>query len=237
MRLYDEVIGDTLKLLRKFPGRKMDVNRQVVWQDAGRETMILRSDMAFELGGSNLPAMGSLMITADQKLVPENEIWLYGKDISELSFDTPYVRIAMVRVNEETMGEGDALYNQIRRLEYTKYHLYPEGFMLRIAASSEREMVRIGRKAWMKGISFEQIGKMFVRSYRKNPGVEAVKLVFLTLPDFPYEKIGKQIRKAEQITRAIDHILKDLTMDCQSCGLKEICDEVEGMRELHFGKK
>ena len=29
--------------------------------------------------------------------------------------------------------------------------------------------------------------------------------------------------------------LKDIAMNCQSCSLKQICDEVEGMRELHFG--
>ena len=71
--------------------------------------------------------------------------------------------------------------------------------------------------------------------YHKNPAVEAVKLIFLTMEDFPYRELERQVKKAEQITRAIDHILKDIAMNCQSCSLKQICDEVEGMRELHFG--
>ena len=133
------------------------------------------------------------------------------------------------------MGEGDALYNQIRRLEYTKYHMYPEGYMMRISAASEREMVRIGKDALRKGLDFEKIGNMFLRAYHTNPAVEAVKLIFLTMEDFPYRELERQVKKAEQITRAIDHILKDIAMNCQSCSLKQICDEVEGLRELHFG--
>ena len=41
-------------------------------------------------------------------------------------------------------------------------------------------------------------------------------------------------RKVSGITRSLNTILEGIPTDCDSCGLKEICDEVEGMRELHF---
>ena len=107
--------------------------------------------------------------------------------------------------------------------------------MMRISAASQREMVRVGKTALEKGLGFEQVGKLFLQSYHKNPQVEAVKLVFITLSDFPYEELEIYIKKAEEITKAIDHILKNLSMDCNVCSLKQICDEVEGMKELHFG--
>lgn len=47
---------------------------------------------------------------------------------------------------------------------------------------------------------------MFIKSYRKNPNVEAVKLIFITDPKFPYQDLEVQAKRAEQITRAIDHI-------------------------------
>lgn len=97
------------------------------------------------------------------------------------------------------MGEGDALYNQIRRLEYTKYHMYPEGYMMRISAASEREMVRIGKDALRKGLDFEKIGNMFLRAYHKNPAVEAVKLIFLTMEVFHTGSWNGRLKKAEQI--------------------------------------
>lgn len=237
MKLYDEVIQDVLSLLEAYPVKKLNPAGNVSLRDAGRDSLILRDDMAYELGGGNRPAIGSMLLTMDGTLAPEDEILLYGNDLGEIHTDTAYARIALVRVKPDGMGEGNELYEAIRRIEYTKYHLFPEGFMMRISAASEREMVRIGKRALRKGLDFEQIGRMFIKSYRKNPDVEAVKLIFITDPKFPYHDLEVQAKRAEQITRAIDHILKNLAMDCNVCSLKQICDEVEGMKELHFGTK
>jgi len=235
MKLYDETIKEWLKILDSLQGRELDVKKGEDWKDIGNANMILRSDMAYELGGNHLPALSGMTLTADTSLVPRDEVLLYGKDLGEIHEDTPYARLAVLRVKEDSMGEGNALYQAIRKMEYTKYHLNPEGFMMRISAASQREMVRIGKTALEKGLGFEQIGKLFLQSYHKNPQVEAVKLVFITLSDFPYEELEIYIKKAEEITKAIDHILKNLSMDCNVCSLKQICDEVEGMKELHFG--
>lgn len=235
MKLYDETIKEWLKILDSLQGRELDVKKGEDWKDIGNANMILRSDMAYELGGNHLPALSGMTLTADTSLVPRDEVLLYGKDLGEIHEDTPYARLAVLRVKEDSMGEGNALYQAIRKMEYTKYHLNPEGFMMRISAASQREMVRIGKTALEKGLGFEQVGKLFLQSYHKNPQVEAVKLVFVTLSDFPYEELEIYIKKAEEITKAIDHILKNLSMDCNVCSLKQICDEVEGMKELHFG--
>ena len=235
MKLYDETIKEWLKILDSLQGRELDVKKVEDWKDIGNANMILRSDMAYELGGNHLPALSGMTLTADTSLVPRDEVLLYGKDLGEIHEDTPYARLAVLRVKEDSMGEGNALYQAIRKMEYTKYHLNPEGFMMRISAASQREMVRVGKTALEKGLGFEQVGKLFLQSYHKNPQVEAVKLVFITLSDFPYEELEIYIKKAEEITKAIDHILKNLSMDCNVCSLKQICDEVEGMKELHFG--
>lgn len=235
MKLYDETIKEWLKILDSLQGRELNVKKGEDWKDIGNANMILRSDMAYELGGNHLPALSGMTLTADTSLVPRDEVLLYGKDLGEIHEDTPYARLAVLRVKEDSMGEGNALYQAIRKMEYTKYHLNPEGFMMRISAASQREMVRVGKTALEKGLGFEQVGKLFLQSYHKNPQVEAVKLVFVTLSDFPYEELEIYIKKAEEITKAIDHILKNLSMDCNVCSLKQICDEVEGMKELHFG--
>lgn len=41
----------------------------------------------------------------------------------------------------------------------------------------------------------------------------------------------------QDVTRAIDHVMTAPMTDCNVCSLKKVCDEVEGIRELHFGKK
>lgn len=235
MKLYDDTIRDWMNLLESAQGKELDIPKADNWKDIGNANMILRSDMAYELGGNHLPALSGMTLTANTSLVPTDEVLLYGNNLPEIQEDTPYARLVMIRVKEDSLGEGNALYNAIRKIEYTKYHLNPEGFMMRISAANEREMVRIGKTALERGLGFEQVGKLFLQSYHRNPNVEAVKLVFITLPDFPYKELEVHIKKSEEITKAIDHILKNLSMDCNACNLKEICDEVEGMKELHFG--
>ena len=43
------------------------------------------------------------------------------------------------------------------------------------------------------------------------------------------------VRDAKDVTGTLTHILEVLPTDCSVCALKDICDEVEGMKELHFG--
>ena len=45
--------------------------------------MILQSDMAYELGGHNLPAVGNTLVTTEEDFVPEDEIILIGKDLPQ----------------------------------------------------------------------------------------------------------------------------------------------------------
>lgn len=49
-----------------------------------------------------------------------------------------------------------------------------------------------------------------------------------------YDRLSKIASKKAEITDTIDHILKGFMInDCDSCSAKELCDEVEGLREIH----
>ena len=116
MRLYDEIIRDILTFLGEQDAHILPVGAAADpvsrdWQDAGKAMMILQSDMAYELGGHNLPAVGNTLVTTGKDFVPEDEIILIGKDLPEITEDTPYARIALVRVAEDSIGTGDRLYN------------------------------------------------------------------------------------------------------------------------------
>ena len=51
------------------------------------------------------------------------------------------------------------------------------------------------------------------------------------------ERLKPIAKKADDITKTLSHILDGLPTDCGHCQLKPVCDEVEGMREMHLGKK
>lgn len=243
MKLYDDVIKTEMKLMEAdgaiFPPVSLStgehrVSRDSVWPEDDDNAVIFRSDMTYELGGGTLPAISSQTMTEDGELVPEDEILLYGPDLNQLKTDTAYARLVFLRVKGDALGEGDALYNTIRKIDYTKYHVHPHGYMSRISSANHREPVRISKSAIAEGLSFEKIGIAYLNAYKKHPQIEAVKIVFITDSAFDYRTLEEQCLKVEQITGALDHIFKDLKMDCHICSLKEVCDEAEGLRELHF---
>ena len=226
--LAEKRSGDGSRNVRKLPH---DVTG---WPSVSDRSMILRSDMAYELGGGSLPALGVTLVTASKELVPGDGVYLIGPDLPEITVDTPFARIALVRVGEDTLGEGRKLYRAIRNLEYTRYHFYPEGFMLRVSASKRRESVRIGREALKKGLDFAKTGSQMITDFHTHPEVEAVEIYYVTAKDFPYKELDMLSRESEKITGTLDHMMQNLVMDCGVCGLKQVCDEVEGLRELHF---
>lgn len=237
MKLYDECLIGVEELLADLPIRKLDLSKASGWKDVGNNQVLFEADTAYELGSSGLPALSSVALTDQSAFVPEDEVWLLGNDLPDLSGKVPFARVAFLRVNEEAMGTGNALYQTIRKIEYTRYHLNPEGYMMRISAFSHREAVRVSKAALAKGIDFAKVGQLFIDAYKRQPQVEAVKLFFITDPDFPYSELERIMKRSEDITTALDHIMKDVRMDCASCSLKDVCEEVEELTKKDFEPK
>jgi len=233
MKLYDDGIKGLLSQIDMTTAKKLNIVN-ADWTDVGDHNLILRADMAYELGGGTFPAVSAMAVTCNDEFVNTDEVLLIGPDLNEIKADTPYARIALVKVAEDSLGDGNTLYNAIRKIEYVRYHINPEGYMTRISASNNREPVRVSTDAIKKGLGFAQVGKLFLDTYHENKNIEAVKLIFITEPDFDYKLLSDQAKHLEDITGTIDHIFKNVMMDCGSCSLQKICDEVEGLRELHF---
>ena len=108
--------------------------------------------------------------------------------------------------------------------------------MLRRNTNSLKEGARVSKKAIENGISFKDIGMAFLNSYKKEKSLRYVKQIFATDPSFDFSSLLELQKEVEAITIAFDHILKNLKMDCKTCSFKEICDTVEGMKDLHKNK-
>ena len=48
------------------------------------------------------------------------------------------------------------------------------------------------------------------------------------------KKLNSVAKKISQTTSALNHIFDNVMFDCSTCNLKEICDEVDGLKELHL---
>ncbi len=227
MNLYEECFLTMDELLRGRRVTELDIHACGEWEDVGNNQLVFQNDTAYELGGGNLDAISTLALTDSSDRVPRDSVLLCGKDLPDISQDVPFARIALIRVADDAMGDGNSLYNSIRKIEYTRYHTNPKGYMMRISAFTHRESVRVSKKMLGKGLDFAKVGKLFIDSYHRHSQVQAVKLIFITDPEFPFDELQKVNKRSENITKALDHLLSDIKMDCDSCNLKAVCEEVE----------
>ena len=239
MELYNSIIEKVNGHLGSSAPKKYAYNPDRTWEDVGGNQLIMMKESAYELGGDNKPAVNYACISSDD-YVTEDEIWVYGKDLNEINGSVSFARIVLVKV-DSLKGEGEEdtepLFRAIQDIDFVKYHVYPKGYMIRSSSDSFREQVRVSKDAVKKGISFEQVGNSYIKEYKKNPNVLAVRVIFATVDDADYAEMRKDAKKVRDITKTLSKILEGMATDCHSCSLKEICDEVEGLKELHFGKE
>ena len=240
MELYHTVMRGVEERMGSSAPRRYAYDPRRAWDDAGEFELVMLRDAAYELGGSNLPTANFTCVTTSPAMVDHDEILLYGPDLGELKADSPYARITLLRVGDiesDDTDDTEQAFRAIQDMDFVKYHVFPKGYMLRTSAESNCEQVRISRDAIRRGISFERVGNDFIRQYRKNSNILSVKLIFVTASDADYAGLQKDAKTVRDITMSLTKILEGMPTDCGSCALKPICDEVEGMRELHFGKE
>lgn len=228
MNIYNEQISNVLKLLHEEIGQSLETKGNL-WQDVGKQNLVLRGEMSYELGAGTLPAVSFLGVTSSKELVPTDSALLCGQDLWQISRDTSYARITLLRIDDELLGKGAAIYDAMRHLANTRYKVNPKGFMSRISTSNNHEPVRVSKIALEEGLSFSKVARLFLDAYKAHREVVAVQIIFVTLPNFNYGELAKLAQKNDQITTALDHILRDVKMDCASCKLQSICSEVASL--------
>ncbi len=232
MDIFDDLIKKTYTLLPPT-GRSYfpvsDFSRHL----GSRSELILGRETAYELGGGSCPCVSCNLYTEDSSLVKQDEILVYGKDLPDIKEDCAFARIALIRTDDvEKQGEQGA-YAILENIGLNKYDVFPKGYMVRTSALSNREQVRVSKTAVKNRLTFADVGSMYIAQYKKNKHVQAVKMIFVTLPDVDYRKLDHIGNLSNQVFRALNHVLADLKMDCRGCEWKMVCDEVEGMKQLH----
>ena len=239
MELYNSIIDKINGYLGSTTPKRYAYDPHKTWEDVGGNQLVMMKESAYELGGDNKPAVNYACVTSGD-YADKDEILEYGKDLNQISGSTPFARIAIVKV-KDLEGEGqedtEPLFRAIQDIDFVKYHVYPKGYMIRSSSDSFREQVRVSKEAVRKGITFEQVGNSYIAQYKKNPDIVAVKMIFVTADDADYAGMRADAKKTRDITLTLSKILEGMSTDCHTCSLREICDEVEGLKELHFGKE
>lgn len=224
MEFFDSLICELSDLISEFQKANYPCSEKNQWTDVGYSQVILQRDTAFELDG-----VGFNLVTSSDV---EDGIVVIGDELCSITADRKFARVCLVQL-EDSDNEQDC-YKTIKKVDYVKYHFFPEGYMIRTTSRSHKESVRVAKSALKKGISFEKAGNLLISKYKENPKVKAVKVIFVTASGADYKKLEAMAQKSGSIAETLNHIMNNVKFDCDTCNLKPICDEVEGMKELHF---
>lgn len=224
MDFFSSLINEISNLTEPFVKKTYNYNEKDCWEDIGYNQVILQRDTAYELSGTGFNLTTSLPV--------ECGVTVIGSDLDCIKENCKFARVSLVQLEDNE--DEQAIYNLIRKVEYVKYHYFPEGYMIRTASRSHKEAVRVSKKSIKKGITFEKAGNLLIKKYLEIPAVKAVNVIFITDSGVDYKKLETLAIKGNGITEALNHIMNSIKFDCDTCNLKAICDEVDGMKELHF---
>lgn len=224
MEFFDSIIDDFSHYLKPFCKKAYTYELENAWIEEDYSHIILQRDTLCELDGTGFNLVTSSPI--------EDGVFVIGDDIEKLKDKIKFARVCIVEI-EDSKDEQES-YNLIRKIDYLKYHLFPAGYMIRTSSRAHKECVRVSKAAVKDGISFSSIGNLLIKKYKENPSVKGVKVYFITDQTVDFSRIELFAQKGNSITETLNHIMNSVNFDCNTCKLKPICDEVEGMKELHF---
>lgn len=235
MKIFADVTEKMISLLPEVADKSVVYSDELCAEKGDKNAILFRSDTAYELGGSGKASVCSIVFS---DLLPmQDEVILYGPDLSEINEDIPFAHLTFVSLKQK--NDEELTHEQLKNISFTAFQVYPKGYHIRISPSASKEQVRVAKSAVdsENPLSFMNIGCSLIEAFRKNDDVEAVRTVFITKKDFYYRELSALAQKAKRITDAVHSTLQLSELDCASCKMKPICDEVEGLRELHLKKE
>lgn len=227
MDFFDNLINEFNEMISLYSKREYSFDANNSWQDVGQNELVMQRESAYELDG-----IGFNLVTSKPV---ENGVTVIGDDLSSIASNRKFARITVLSLDDA--DDEQRIYDLIRKIEYVKYHFFPKGYMIRTSSRGHKEVVRVSKASVNSGISFEKIGNLLLSKFFENQNVKSAHTYFISEKNFDYNKLENIAKKNHRVTETLNHIMNNVNFDCNSCNLKPICDEVEGMRELHFKQK
>ena len=141
MELFNPLIRETRELIKGQP-RVWEYSEKYAWKDLGASELVLQKDAAYELGAQGKGSANYVLFTSDSELVNRDQVLLYGPDMKDIKGDCDFARIVLLRIGMID-GDDETVYRTLKDIEFAKYHVYPEGYMVRMSPESYREQIRV----------------------------------------------------------------------------------------------
>ena len=202
MQVYDKVIETTRELLKPFPVKELNRNHAKPWNLLKENEFLLQKEVAFELGIRSQPSTCYQAVTSSKELLPEDKILLYGPDLPEIKKNVPFTRITWIQI--DPIEDQDKAYQRIKKLEFAKFKIIPEGYMMLSSSMDQKEQVRVSKKAMKKALDFATVGNLMIQKYKEEFQAEEGSKIF-SVEFLP----GQFDQRADSAVQCIQFIKED----------------------------
>ncbi len=234
MRLYDEIIQE----VRIYQAEKeheaywrefLNVQHSP-WPEGGLNNIVLQTDVGIELGHPRDPAAALSIWTEDIDCITDNRVTLIGPDIGEAGVEhLPFGKVVLLCV--EGFDEECAYVRQ-KELELMILDVSLKGYMLRATTEHAREWSRISKEAVQGGFSLLTLAGSLIHEYKRKEYVKSVELMFVTSCSEDVEALRPMAERAGKITQALSKFDEQISHDCRTCDVQEVCSEVAALRKM-----
>lgn len=237
MNLFDGHIQAINNLLVRIDGSRKVYNDVATWKRVDKNPFLMVQDSALEMGGYPKESTNALAFTSNDDLIPEGRVSIYGDSslYNPSSKHISYGKIVLLKVKDIP---DDKMYDTLKEIEFLEYKLHLEDVMVRSSSEKSLTNVRIGKKAFGNKNTLAMLGNAYSECFEQHPFVEKAHTIILVGDVAIYKAISEQSVKIKELTIALNTIVNEnLMVECGSCSLKSLCDEVDVLREYHMGKK
>lgn len=225
---YAETIEQRIKLMT--PQRL--VNDKNIWPVAEKNPFIMERDTALELGGYPKESLNLMVSSTNFDFENQGGVYLIG-DPTLLTSKNSHLSFGKIVLIKNKAVETEDIYNDLKSVEFADIRLHFSDVMVRMSSQKLFTNLRIGKKAIKKGFTLEKLGFTMYRCFSALPQVEQVKIIMIVGESPLYKELVPIAEKIKDATSALNTMFDGMDLDCESCKLSEICDEVEGLKKMH----
>ena len=226
MDIFDSLIKQTLSVVNNYPMTPLKAAEP--WDILDKNIYLFDKNTQVELGGYPKESVNMLIqssndfIQGDYIIGDENLI----KKEKHISFG----KIVILKIKDI---DGDKIYDftQDVLLKDSKSHF--KDVMTRASSKHYYINYKVSKDAIKNGFSFESIASAIHNQFIQIEAVEDVSVIFILGDSDIYKQLLPIVEKAKEVTLTLNHIFYSVNMDCHSCNMNDICDEVQGLRKLH----
>lgn len=230
MKVHDVYINQILENLSMRHVKECTLLGTSNWNIQKTSDFIMDKEVGVELGATGSSSVSINLCSSTIDI--EDKILLIGNEIDQLKGKHPhFARVTIVQIKDQ--GDDNSNYKNIKAIDRAKFGINLEGTMLRASSSENRECVRISKKAKADGMNFSVLGSAFINKLKQLDFVVNAQIFYIVGDEALVSFVMEYPEKIFKSVDAMNHMFEDIELDCASCAIKEVCDEVEGMRETH----